>query len=381
MHSPDQLVVIFAGVGFDGVRRSARSLSEALSHHVAVLYVDPTSSPMHGNRSITLRPPLERVAGDLYHLRSISIPAHTRIGVRTLAQSAMRASVRAAIKQIGLGAPSAVVLQTPQNDVLGQFDEKTSVYWATDSFAAGSNLMGVDHETLAAAERRAVSHADVVIAVSDRLAANWAELGARTAVVPHGVDMPTPMPEQAVPDDLTLRAPLAGVVGTLSGRLDFEILERVADSGVSVVLIGPTSFRTDRSAFDDLCARDNVEFLGAKDHAELARYYAHIDVGLVPYTLSEFNMDAAPLKPLEYLAAGLPVVSTELPGVIAIGSQDIVVTRGAAEFSAATQLACRTARTPELEQRRRSHLAGWSWDARALEVLSVIDSGGPTDVT
>jgi teichuronic acid biosynthesis glycosyltransferase TuaH len=43
-------------------------------------------------------------------------------------------------------------------------------------------------------------------------------------------------------------------------------------------------------------------------------YRAAIDVGITPYTESDFNRASFPLKTLEYLAAGRPVVSTDLPG-------------------------------------------------------------------
>ena len=40
-----------------------------------------------------------------------------------------------------------------------------------------------------------------------------------------------------------------------------------------------------------------------------------MDVGLVPYGMSEFNRWSFPMKALEYLSAGLPVVSTSLPAM------------------------------------------------------------------
>jgi teichuronic acid biosynthesis glycosyltransferase TuaH len=199
-----------------------------------------------------------------------------------------------------------------------------------------------------------------------------------TVVIPDGVDV-LPLPAAPVPDDLSLPRPIAVVAGTLSERLDFSILEKVADSGMSLVLIGPASFRIDRAEFDRLCARHNVEWLGVKDHSDLATYYQHIDVGLVPYALSNFNLDSAPLKPLEYLAGGLPVVSTSLPGVIAISSPDIVFADDPVVFAMATQVAARLADDMDLVTRRRSHLDEWSWDARARELLSVLDRRSSSD--
>jgi hypothetical protein len=44
-----------------------------------------------------------------------------------------------------------------------------------------------------------------------------------------------------------------------------------------------------------------------------------MDVGLTPYADTPFNQASFPLKTLEYLSAGLPVVSTDLPGALAAG--------------------------------------------------------------
>ena len=373
MHSCEQLVVIFAGAPFAGVRRSARSLSEALSHHVNVLYVDPTASPIDRDQRTTLRPRLNRISAGLYQLDSVTIPAHTRTGVRRLSRSAVVAAVSRAIDRIRGGPPFAVMLQTPQLDVLGRFGESNSVYWATDAFAAGSRLMGVARETMLEAEASAASRADLVIAVSDGLAKDWADRGKRVVVVRHGVDpMPPTLSPSEAPADLTLPRPIAGVVGTLSERLDFEVLDSVADVGVSVVLIGPASFRTDHTAFDRFCSRPNVNWLGEKDYTALAPYLEHLDVGLVPYTLSAFNMLAAPLKPLEYLAAGLPVVSTPLPGVADIDSPDITLVDTPIEFALAAIQAAEIGKQSDLADRRRAHVSTWNWDVRALEVLDIL---------
>ena len=59
--------------------------------------------------------------------------------------------------------------------------------------------------------------------------------------------------------------------------------------------------------------RDNLKWLGAKPFKALPAYLANVDVGLVPLLNSAYNRASAPLKVLEYLAAGLPVVSSVNP--------------------------------------------------------------------
>jgi teichuronic acid biosynthesis glycosyltransferase TuaH len=57
-----------------------------------------------------------------------------------------------------------------------------------------------------------------------------------------------------------------------------------------------------------------VRYTGRVPPADVPGYLAAIDIGITPYTSSEFNRASFPLKTLEYLAAGRPVVSSDLPG-------------------------------------------------------------------
>lgn len=58
-----------------------------------------------------------------------------------------------------------------------------------------------------------------------------------------------------------------------------------------------------------------AELVGPLGPQALARELARASVGIVPYRLSPLTAGISPLKTFEYLAAGLPVVSTVLPAV------------------------------------------------------------------
>jgi teichuronic acid biosynthesis glycosyltransferase TuaH len=107
--------------------------------------------------------------------------------------------------------------------------------------------------------------------------------------------------------------PVAGVVGQLNERIDVDLLSAVADTGVGLVLVGPRNARWSPTGTKALLSRTNVHHVGAVPFEDVPRWLARIDVGLTPYTDSGFNRASFPLKTLEYLAAGLPVVSTDLP--------------------------------------------------------------------
>ena len=66
----------------------------------------------------------------------------------------------------------------------------------------------------------------------------------------------------------------------------------------------------------DLPRRANIHYLGSKEYRALPSYLAGWDVGLLPFALNESTRFISPTKTPEYLAAGIPVVSTPITDVV-----------------------------------------------------------------
>jgi len=78
----------------------------------------------------------------------------------------------------------------------------------------------------------------------------------------------------------------------------------------SFVLVGPLGIDT-----SPLRGLANVRLLGPRPYAALPSYLARMDVGLIPFKRNQVTHHADPIKAYEYLAAGLPVVATDLPAL------------------------------------------------------------------
>jgi len=113
------------------------------------------------------------------------------------------------------------------------------------------------------------------------------------------------------PDDLKLiPGPRIGYVGALiTLRLDLNLLIELAKSrpGWSFVFIG---WEDDDFKQSELHALPNVYFLGKKHTQEVPAYLEHFDVCLNPQIVNEITIGNFPLKVVEYLALGKPVVAT-----------------------------------------------------------------------
>ena len=66
---------------------------------------------------------------------------------------------------------------------------------------------------------------------------------------------------------------------------------------------------------DEFAGHANIHWLGEKDFSELPGYCKASQVGLIPFVSSDLTRHCNPLKLPEYLSAGLPVVTTDIPEV------------------------------------------------------------------
>jgi glycosyltransferase involved in cell wall biosynthesis len=161
------------------------------------------------------------------------------------------------------------------------------------------------------------------------------------------------------PADLAaIPAPRAVYVGALEYWFDAELLAKTARSlpDVSFVVIGPGS-----AEGGDLEHLPNVHLLGARPYDELPAYLQHCDIGIVPFRRDEMVDAIHPIKVYEYLAAGLPVVSTRWPELEHMGAPITMVEPDS--FDAAVAGALRE-RPEDGRATRLAYAAANSWNER-----------------
>jgi glycosyltransferase involved in cell wall biosynthesis len=123
----------------------------------------------------------------------------------------------------------------------------------------------------------------------------------------------------------------------------------------------------------------NIHWLGGKDYQDLPSYISGWDVAFMPFALNESTRFISPTKTPEFLAAGLPVVSTPVADVVRpYGESGLVEIAGSAEqVSAAIDKVMRR-QSPAWRKKVDDHLSNMSWDStwgRMLELISSPRSG------
>lgn len=363
-------VVFCAGTPWDGNRFPDQHIAERLTRFAPVIYVDPPT--WRGHFPSREAGALELLAPGLARLRPYGAPGIERPLLCRVNEHMTRRAIAAALRTLDASA-TALVLACCR-DLLGAADERLSVFYGTDDFVAGAELMGVPEARLRRRELRNLQRADRVVVVSEPLAAKWRGLGAEPVLIPNGVDdvLFARVDEMPFPDDVLLPGPIAGFVGHLSNRIDLSLLDALAARGVSILLVGPrqASFEIERIA--RLLEQPNVQWVGPKPFTALPAYLRAMDVGMTPYTDTAFNRGSFPLKTLEYLAAGRGVVTSDLPSIRSLGTDLVRMAAGPDSFADAVEAELAELRTPALVAARRSFAHDHSWDSRAETFSQVI---------
>jgi glycosyltransferase involved in cell wall biosynthesis len=222
--------------------------------------------------------------------------------------------------------------------------------------------------------RRTLAQAQGVFVVSEfyrRMLAS--ETDRPLILLGNGVETAHFAAPRALPADLAaLPRPRIGYLGLLSHFLDFELLEALRRNrrGGTVVLIGPGTTATD-AAVAEFSRREGVAALGPRPYADVPAYMQGLDVGVIPFRASDpYVQGINPNKVYQYLAAGLPVITTPLLD-LAASAPDLLFAASPAEFEQALTLALAAAPEPS---RRRALARAHDWDALAARMVAEIEA-------
>jgi glycosyltransferase involved in cell wall biosynthesis len=117
----------------------------------------------------------------------------------------------------------------------------------------------------------------------------------------------------------------------------------------------------------------NMHFLGRKPYEQIPAYCRGFDVGLIPFQDNELTKAVNPIKLREYLAVGLPVVSTSLPEVRQY-ERGATLAAKADEFERACAAAL-SENTPQCRGTRSADMRTETWPAKVERISRAASSG------
>jgi len=162
---------------------------------------------------------------------------------------------------------------------------------------------------------------------------------------------------------------VGGYVGVIDERIDLGLVDGLAAAlpGWEIRMVGPVA----KIDPEILPRRENITYPGPKPYERLPQVLAGFDVALMPFALNESTRSISPTKTLEYLAAGLPVVSTRVPDVVA-DHGSVVAFADDAEGFAAECFAALGSDSAGLRARVDALLRLHHWDAIAARMETIL---------
>jgi glycosyltransferase involved in cell wall biosynthesis len=313
---------------------------------------------------------VRQVEPNLYVMDPPVLPLPGIAAAERVNRVVLAARLRSLCRRLHLQRPIVWTFLPNVNWLLGRLHEQMVIYHCVDEY---SEFSGVPKEVIVRMERELIRRADLVFTSAEKLCAERREINPRTYFIPHGVDVAhfskALDPATTVATEIAaLPKPVIGFFGLLADWVDLDMIGALARARPqwSFALVGKA--QTDLRAVEGL---PNVRLVGQRPYAALPGYCRGFDVGLIPFRMNELTLRVNPLKLREYLAAGLPVVSTPLPEVVRY--QGVVhIATNKEGFLQEIEAALKE-RTGERDRSRVEMMRTEGWEARVGDMSRLVE--------
>jgi glycosyltransferase involved in cell wall biosynthesis len=320
--------------------------------------------------------PVREVEPNIFVLNPLAIPAYGSDAIVSLNRASLIRQVKKAMRKLGMQNAVNMVFNPAAGMIAGKLGESEIIYYCVDEYTAFTGSAALKD-----IEEKLFRDADLVVVSAEKLYDSKKHFNPNTHIIRHGTDwrhFRTALDESTiVPAEIAnLPRPIIGFHGLLADWVDFELIKKTAEhfKDGSVVLIGKTSVDA-AEKIKILYGVTNIHRLGRKPYAELPAYCKGFDVAINPFAINELTLAANPLKVREYLAAGLPVVSTDIPEVRVL--KDVLVGENQDEFIHKVEGALKH---PKPRYAVSDAIAHESWEAKVEELRNLLPSASADGV-
>ena len=226
-------------------------------------------------------------------------------------------------------------------------------------------------------EKRLLKKADLVFTGGQSLYEAKKDKHEKVFAFPSSIDKEHFRQARKTPDEpadqAIINSPKLGYCGVIDERMNTVLIAEMADlrPDWQFIMIGPVV----KIGEDELPRRSNIHYLGGKKYEELPAYLSGWDVALMPFAINEATKFISPTKTPEYLAAGLPVISTGIRDVVKpYGDLNLVeIADTAEEFVAAAEKILERGNSDDWLKKVDVFLEDISWDKTFSEMTDLIN--------
>jgi teichuronic acid biosynthesis glycosyltransferase TuaH len=349
--------ILFVGLARDVSNRLRRGMLSDLNH--------PATYTVPGFPNITITHPLKFLPNSFMLTRRLN-------------EWMFRRHIRRAARSLGMNHPVLWLNPHSANHTVGRMNESAVLYDITDDWTSLTQspeltrLVQFQDEDLCRRANRVIVCSQHLYDLKSKL------LGpadsSRLHLVPNGVDAnhyrrvlddTGPLP----PETSHWQRPVYGYTGTIHpDRVDVSLIEAMARSTQgSVVLVGPNHLS--EAIQTKIASLGNVHMPGPVPYARVPDIMRAFDVCVAPHHVTPFTESLNPIKLWEYLAAGKPIVSTDIAG---FRSYPEFVAIGKTHDEFLRMMKAALVESPDLRERRRQEALAHSWESRVSSIEIVI---------
>lgn len=210
-------------------------------------------------------------------------------------------------------------------------------------------------------EANLAKQADIILTVSPPLYQKFAnQIGNdRVLLIPNGCDYE--IFSSYGHNNARRKGMTIGYTGTMDDWFDWDAVKVIANAfpSASVQLIGPTAHVPEPLP-------KNIILGGRQPYEKMPIYNSSFDVGIIPFLVGLPLIAAtSPIKLYEYLASGIPVVSSPMPDSVKLAEKGVVhIAKTPDDFVFEISETYKVSKQSELIKRRKDIAHKNSWTAR-----------------
>ncbi len=321
-------IIHISSTRWDYIWQRPQQLMSRISNHNRVLFVNHSISACYNEIKEKLaeenlwKTHLQQINDRLWVLNTVYLPDNksryipSSISIKEFNNIVKLSAINYALKVLNFKDPLIITNLADSLEYIKKIPHQLVCYDCLDDFGSFSWT----EKDIYQSEQQLVQYSDLVIASSQKLLLKMKNSNSNAYLIPNAVDYEhfkaiNSTIKTSIPNSIkNLPKPIIGFIGAYYEWIDQDLLYFLADSRPNwcFVFIGPAQHGIIDSTLFNL---NNIIFLGVKAYNKLPLYLQNFDVCLIPFLVNRITLSANPIKMWEYLAAGKPIVSTNIPEV------------------------------------------------------------------
>jgi len=255
--------------------------------------------------------------------------------------------------------------------VINNIDKDIVIYYYSDKYTSYREI--THREKINQLDDMTLSLADYTFCCSKEILKEVSIKNNNVFYLPHAVDFNYfngfLSKETILPEDMKgIKKPIIGYFGSLTDSNDLDLIKYLANNrpNYSFVLIGQPSIE-----YNELKCIANIYLLGKKDYKEIPLYGKYFDVCFMAWKMTEWIKQCSPVKTMEYLALGKPVVAIPIDELVNEYKDVVEIANGKEDFLKKIDESLEND-SQEKRMLRSEFVRNETWENRFMKMVDVI---------